>query len=329
MIPEFKVTKVTPTKITIRSPVCRICGVSRESRHVVRIFGKAWSTKDMCLKLRKTCGVNISEDDEGSKVICRQCVAFVNKMNEFINKAQSMQERPLCDKLSVKRCIEHSPSQHLSKRLQQRNCAMTGSAAKQLFGATEPMSGREDEETNTKPREETVQQPILLPKAISEAECAYIQPLLTERQKEMIIQALSSGDAVVLAAILKKHCASVINEIQKLLCDDVRKSCEKLCKRSGGSSVLYGKDYESLSDFNFNKVWDELKANQPFFVELMNAMSGNNIDIEDTKHELRVKYSFLYSILMNERWHELSLIKRMITILIIEGGCSKNVRCKL
>ena len=145
----------------------------------------------------------------------------------------------------------------------------------------------------------------------------------------MIIQALSSGDAVVLAAILKKHCASVINEIQKLLCDDVRKSCEKLCKRSGASSVLYSKDYESLSDFHFFKVWDELKANQPFFMELMNAMSGNNIDVEDTKHELRVKYSFLYPILMNERCHELSLIKRMITILIIEGGCSKNVRCKL
>ena len=30
---------------------------------------------------------------------------------------------------------------------------MTGSAAKHLFGATEPMSEREDEETNTKPWE--------------------------------------------------------------------------------------------------------------------------------------------------------------------------------
>ena len=68
MMAEFKVTKVTPTKITIRSPVCRICGASRESRHVVRIFGKAWSTKDMCSKLRKTCGVNISEDDEAQKL---------------------------------------------------------------------------------------------------------------------------------------------------------------------------------------------------------------------------------------------------------------------
>ena len=216
----------------------------------------------MHLTIRKTCGINISEDDEGSKVICRQCVAFVNKMNEFINKTQSMQQRPLCDKLSVKRCIEHSPSQHLPKRLQQRNRAMTGSAAKQLFGT---MSEREYEETDTKPREETVQQAILLPKATSEAECAFIQPLLTERQKKMITQALRSGDVVVLAAILKKHCASVMNEIEKLLCDDVRKSCEKLCNRSEASSVLYGKDYESLSDFHFNKVWDGIESTPTIF----------------------------------------------------------------
>ena len=263
---EFEVAKVTPTKITARSPVCRICGVSRESRHVVRIFGKAGSSKDICLKIRKTCGVNISEDDEASKVICRQCFAFVDKMNEFISKAQSMQERPLFDDFSVKRCIEHSPCKQLSKRPQQRNCAIIDSA-KQLFVANEP-TGTECgyDEITQNPQKERVQQAILLPNATSEAECTFMQPVLTERQKEMISRALNSGYVVVLAAILKGHCPSVINEIQKLLCDDVRKSCEKLCKRSTATSVLYGKDYESLSDFHFNKVWDELKANQPFFV---------------------------------------------------------------
>jgi hypothetical protein len=231
-------------------------------------------------------------------------------MNEFISKAQSMQERPLFDEFSVKRCIEHSPYQLLSKRAQQRNRATVGSA-KQLFVATEPTA--------------TPMSVSITPTSEHEYEETIIQPLLTERQQEMITRALSRRDVVALAAIIKKHCPSVINEIQKLLCDDTRKSCEKLCRRSEAASVLYGKDYEDLSDFHFNKVWDELKANQPFFVELMNAMSGNDNDIEGTKHELRVKYSFLYSILMKERWHELSVIKRMNTILIIEGGCSKKV----
>ena len=282
----------------------------------------------MCLKIRKTCGVNISEDDEASKVICRQCVAFVDKMNAFISKVQSMQERPLFDDFSVKRCIEHSPSNQLSKRHQQGNRAIIG-PAKQLFLVNQPTATECGyDEITQNPQEERVHQAILLPNATSEAECAFMQPLFTEKQKEMISRAVNSGDVVVLVTILKKHCPSVINEIQKLLCDDVRKSSEKLCRRSPATSVLYGKDYESLSDFHFKKVWDELKANQPFFVQIMNAMFGNNIDVEGTKYELQVKYSFLYSILMKERWHELSLIKRMITILIIEGGCSKKVRYK-
>jgi hypothetical protein len=100
------------------------------------------------------------------------------------------------------------------------------------------------------------------------------------------------------------------------------------------TEALFGKDYESLQDFDFKKIWNEFKTNLPFLVELMNAVSNNDSDIEGTGHELMVKYSFLYSILMNERWHELSLVKRMITVLTIEGGCSKQVSkstvyCKL
>ena len=91
-------------------------------------------------------------------------------------------------------------------------------------------------------------------------------------------------------------------------------------------SVLYGNNYDSLKDFSFDNIWGEFTANFPFLVELMNAIAGNDSScIEDTNRELRVKYSFLYSILMSERWHELSLVKRVNTVLVIEGGCTKQV----
>lgn len=51
----------------------------------------------------------------------------------------------------------------------------------------------------------------------------------------------------------------------------------------------------------------------------MNVVSNNGIDIESTKDKLKVKYSFLYSILISERWHELSLVKRVNTVLLIEA----------
>ena len=49
------------------------------------------------------------------------------------------------------------------------------------------------------------------------------------------------------------------------------------------------------------------------------------LGMENTGLDVRVKFYFLYSVLMNEKWQELSLLKRVNTILIIEGGCTKKV----
>ena len=61
----------TPTKISPRNPVCRLCGDSHESRYMLRLFSKAGSTKDLYPKVYKTCGIKISEDDLKSKVLCQ------------------------------------------------------------------------------------------------------------------------------------------------------------------------------------------------------------------------------------------------------------------
>ena len=101
-------------------------------------------------------------------------------------------------------------------------------------------------------------------------------------------------------------------------------ACQKLCRRSDGS-VLYGHSYQSLKDFSFDSVSNEIESNIPFLVNIMNAVCGQSF----TTPDLRVKYGFIYSILMSERWHELSLLKRVNTVLIIEGGCTKKVRISL
>ena len=140
----------------------------------------------------------------------------------------------------------------------------------------------------------------------------------------MIVQTISHKDAAVLVAILKDHCPSVVKELKKTVSEEFKTLCAKLCKRSHGS-VLYGNDYDSMKDFDFGKVWLELRMNLPFLVELMNAVSGKENSVAETKLELQVKYSFSYSILMNERWHELNLVKRVNTVLVIEGGCTKKI----
>jgi hypothetical protein len=78
--------------------------------------------------------------------------------------------------------------------------------------------------------------------------------------------------------------------------DDVSSSCKGLC--------------------------NEMATNILFLVDIFNAVSGKNGLVEIAT---RVKYGFVYSVLMNERWHELSLVKRVNTVLVIEGGCTKQV----
>ena len=92
--------------------------------YMLRIFSKAGSTKDLCSKVKKTCGIKISEDDTRSArstVVCRTCVAFVEKMDQFIQRAQSLDNTPsdpVNAEYSVKRCVQLSPSSHQpSKRL--------------------------------------------------------------------------------------------------------------------------------------------------------------------------------------------------------------------
>ena len=131
-----------------------------------------------------------------------------------------------------------------------------------------------------------------MPKSTGSSTCAFeAQPFLDERQQKMIVQAVSHKDATVLAAILKDHCPSVLQELRKAFGEELKTSCAKLCKRSQGS-VLYGNDYESIENFDFNKVWVELKTNHPFLIEIMNAVSGKENSVVEKKLELQVKYSF-------------------------------------
>ena len=140
-----------------------------------------------------------------------------------------------------------------------------------------------------------------------------------------IIRAAKSKNAVVVADIIKKHCPSVLSAHKLSIADEINSSCKKLCKRSGGS-VLFGTSYDSLNEFNFDKVWNEMKTSIPsFLIEIFNSVSRNKCGIVITKHELQVKYSFLYSVLVNERWRELSHLKRLNAIMVIEGGCTKQV----
>ena len=119
---EMTESMSTPTTISARNAVCKLCGGSHESGYMLRIFSTAGLSKVLYSKVYKTCGIKISEDDTRSAVLCRSGVTFVDKlmMDQFIRTAQSVDHKPsdLNSEYSVKRCVQLSPSSHQpSKRL--------------------------------------------------------------------------------------------------------------------------------------------------------------------------------------------------------------------
>ena len=71
------------------------------------ISSKAGLSKDLYSKVCKTCGIKIS-------VLCRSGITFVDKMDPFIWRAQSLDNMlsDLNSEYSVKRCVQLSPSSH-------------------------------------------------------------------------------------------------------------------------------------------------------------------------------------------------------------------------
>ena len=107
---EMAESMSTRMKISARR-FLQLCGCSHESRYILRISSKAGLSKDLYSKVSKTCGIKIS-------VLCRSGITFVDKMDQFIWRAQSVDNMPsdLNSEYSVKQCIQLSPSSHLPSK---------------------------------------------------------------------------------------------------------------------------------------------------------------------------------------------------------------------
>ena len=92
-----------------------------------------------------------------------------------------------------------------------------------------------------------------------------------------------------------------------------------ICKVNNGS-VLYGHNYDSLAEFKFSSIWEEIMNNNPFFIDVLSGMSGVCTDFIDVPENVKIKFCFIYAILMNIRWSKLSVMQRMNATMMIEGG---------
>ena len=148
---------------------------------------------------------------------------------------------------------------------------------------------------------------------------------ISTSQQNNLLRAVNTKQPHAIANVISKECPSIVLAVKRISLKSIENTCCGLLRRKENCSVLYGNTYDKLKDFAFENVWEEMKKNQ-YFIDVLNTVSGVTATTDSNiSHDYKVKYSFVYSILMNIRWHELSLLQRLNTILLIEGGCSKQV----
>ena len=149
--------------------------------------------------------------------------------------------------------------------------------------------------------------------------------LLNEHQQKFIIEAVQTkipstlGHSITLVL-------DVFSVVKSLIADDARRKSKHLCKFTDGSVLLPTKDIKTMTEFSTNSIWSELLTHQPFLVSIFSAVAGSTLNFDDIPEEIRITFCFVYSILMNIKWDKLSLLQRINTVAMLEGGGSKKVK---
>ena len=322
----------TPKKIymsRVVSSSCRLCGNFTNNSHLLRIFSIYGKQKDLNVKIKCTTGLDIQENDVLPKVVCRKCEAFVNKMWIFRHSCNQNQIK-FRKKISVKRQHFSPSSKENAPKCNTPNQSGTSPRKKLSFLTpleTSIVNVNVNVKNNNPEQQRFISVHHIQLKQIS------VKSVYTKKYDELVTKPLTPSELhkienavrtaqplAIVSAIAS--CETTELAMKKVILDKVAASCKELCKRKGGS-VLLDNTYNGIAQFNWETIWEEMFDKHDLLIDIFNTVTGNMG--ESTAPKLKMKYVNIYSILMNERWHEFSLVQRVNTLLMIEGGCSKQV----
>ena len=55
--------------------------------------------------------------------------------------------------------------------------------------------------------------------------------------------------------------------IKSLIANHIDESCKKLCIKTNGT-ILYNTDYDSMAEFDFKMLFNEIKTHNPFLIDI-------------------------------------------------------------
>lgn len=137
--------------------------------------------------------------------------------------------------------------------------------------------------------------------------------------------------ADLLNTILHGNANDIASKV--MMINETRKALEKMFKDdldsdaaliTNNKSVLYRKSFEDLQSFQWGDIVSE---KQPTLANILLAvMSKKMVTIENLPEILVPKLGLLYSILMQERYHSLSLVQRVLAVVLKDEQTHEKVK---
>ena len=65
---------------------------------------------------------------------------------------------------------------------------------------------------------------------------------------------------------------------------------DESCRKAKGT-LLYDTDYNNMAEFDFKLLYDEIKTNLPFLIDILNTVSGQHCSISKLNMALFMQFS--------------------------------------
>jgi hypothetical protein len=246
----------TPTKIYFLKKIekdalidCRLCTTQISKKNCKQIFSNIGKSNLLQRKISCCCGVNTSENDLLSVVICRNCDLFINKIWNFRIECDRNQTKEIHTKRLSNEWLDSLPNS--KKKLIFKN--NTSELNIQISKNLKHIYPKVDES------KQNFSQEIEIPLSI--------------REQQQLISSIRTSIPSTVANTLSVT-PSILALVKKKILADLSLSCKKLCCRTN-SSVLYNKSFSDMTSFDMEKLWIELKKH-PLLVNVLDAITGHS-----------------------------------------------------
>ena len=91
------------------------------------------------------------------------------------------------------------------------------------------------------------------------------------------------------------------------------------------SSVLRNQNTESMENFTWDPLLDELQVHAPYLFQLLSSFTQTKSERENQMAIIGV----CASILLKHRYSKMSLVQKVISLLLYTGHASKQVRAQI